>query len=970
MSRDYRNELTDKVIEALEAGTAPWQKPWNEADGAALLDPMNPTTGARYRGMNAMNLMMAGYADPRWCTYKQAQTKGWQVRKGEKGTPIEYWQYEKEETRLDEASGKEIKVRAELERPRVFYATVFNCQQMENVPELQRPAPEWSAIEVGDAVIRNCGVPIFHDQRDRAFYMPSRDEIHAPPRASFPTVVGYYGTMFHEIGHSTGHESRLKREFGKSFGSPEYAMEELRAEMASLFMSARLGIPYNFENHAGYVGSWIKKLKEDKNELFRAARDAERIAEYVIDLGRQQEKTRDQKTPAVGVTETSVEERITGTRAIAQRQVNAFNKFVETTMEQFGLTREQSGNAWDYLVKHRLINIDSLGGQYTLQDGRYWDKEVMLRAANYSLEDVGSDKKDAQGAKVERMAPATEGKGRPLPPVGKKRHLPLEQRIKLFVAKKDNDRLAELGALFDGRGWYIGVDWDSTPFDQWLTPPKLITRAEVLREFMSACRAYGLNMENFSETEADLMTGTWQKTPVTTSSNHKKMSGAFILNEKGYGCIANHDQGNVVPFEPGGRIADEVHLATTQEQVRKNIEAKKAAEIKLRNTVAEKTAAQYDALVEDTRHASEHPYLMDKKHVPALLGVRRDKRDDRDLLVIPMRNKNGELRNVQFIDPDGNKKFRKDGEKKGCFFVVGKLEESDTILFGEGYATMATGYVCTGFPIVVCFDSGNIAAVMEALKDRTAHADKIIMSDNDLVTSKRVADTLNNAAVREKLGYPRVEAEVVDAALALNGKAVRIGGEDGRYGLIASERRREEHYGLPRVYAEIVEMSEPDRPLHKVAICNVGMEKALAAAEAHHAKAVAPSFLDSAAYEKGYKDFNDLQVYEGGDRVQLELAAVVDYVKGRRTVQMFAQEKGYNLIEFVDPEESGRYTGKIVGNVGAHAVQEVGRTEAAAHPIGLLDRVPTVDRPARIQYVGGQGKVDDPVSRDKGHGRE
>ena len=293
---DYRQILTDKLIEHLEAGTAPWQKPWDAREGSDRL-PYNPVTGKEYRGANSLFLTMNGRSDPRWATYKQAAEQGWQVRKGEKSSLIEYWKFSDSVPAVD-ASGKPIMgddgkqktTSVLLEKPKVFRARVFNAEQMDGVPELSK-APrqyEWDPVDRADAILKSSGAKLFHDQADRAFYSPSKDEIHLPGRDQFKDQVAYYSTALHELGHWTGHETRLRREFGGGFGSSEYAKEELRAELSSYFMADKLGIPHDPGQHAAYVKSWIQVLQEDKNEIFRAARDAEKIVEYVSGLAQEQ----------------------------------------------------------------------------------------------------------------------------------------------------------------------------------------------------------------------------------------------------------------------------------------------------------------------------------------------------------------------------------------------------------------------------------------------------------------------------------------------------------------------------------------------------------------------------------------------------------------------------------------------------------------------------------------------------------
>lgn len=291
--RDHRQEVTDSIVKVLEEGVAAWQKPW---ESAGL--PLNPTTGKTYKGGNALHLMTTGlsrgYEDPRWLTYKQAAENGWQVRKGEKGTHIEFWEVK---TSVTEKGGKgentEESERDGRSSRRLIHRiyTVFNAKQIDGVPEFERPSP--SAFEVaatGERILSNSRTNIAHDQRDSAFYRPSTDSIHLPPRDAFRDSPGYYGTALHELAHWTGHPSRLNRPTlneAYRFGDLNYAKEELRAELTSVFLAAELGIPHDAANHAAYVGSWIKALKEDKNEIFRAAHDASAATDFVLELDRE-----------------------------------------------------------------------------------------------------------------------------------------------------------------------------------------------------------------------------------------------------------------------------------------------------------------------------------------------------------------------------------------------------------------------------------------------------------------------------------------------------------------------------------------------------------------------------------------------------------------------------------------------------------------------------------------------------------
>ena len=291
----FHEQVAENLIEQLKKGVAPWQKPWEPGDLLAVL-PVNPTTGKRYRGINSLNLMSRAHTDPRWLTYKQAMSLGAQVRKGEKSTLVQYWKFTEEYIKKDNSGnpvlngeGQPIKEQIRLERPRVFYASVFNAEQMDNLPKLSIKAPDWDPLERAEHILQASNAVIRHGEADRAFYRPSTDSIHLPHKHQFSTPDRYYATVLHELGHWTGHELRLNRDLAHPFGSEGYAKEELRAEIASMLLSGELGIGHDPGQHVAYVSSWIKALQEDPTEIFRAAADAEKIQDYVLALSQQQE---------------------------------------------------------------------------------------------------------------------------------------------------------------------------------------------------------------------------------------------------------------------------------------------------------------------------------------------------------------------------------------------------------------------------------------------------------------------------------------------------------------------------------------------------------------------------------------------------------------------------------------------------------------------------------------------------------
>lgn len=364
--KPFHEIVAENLIAQLKEGTAPWQKPWNPgAPGAAL--PMNPTTGKRYKGINAIHLMAQGYSDQRWMTYKQAEAADAQVRKGEKCTHVQYWKFTEERIkRNDDGSivldkdDKPVKETVQLERPKVFIASVFNAEQIDGLPPMAvLQDKSWNSIERAEAILEASGAKITHDQADRAFYRMSTDSIHLPQQSAFPGADRYYATALHELGHWTGHSTRLNRDLVHPFGSEGYAREELRAEIASMIMGDELGIGHDPSQHVAYVKSWIKALQNDPLEIFRAAADAEKIQGFVLGL----EQQRTQEQPVTLEKEQRIKEH-NEVMAEVQRLTNPQIFDAETVqLNHFTfMTLDQTADQADY-VTYYSRGTDELGGE-------------------------------------------------------------------------------------------------------------------------------------------------------------------------------------------------------------------------------------------------------------------------------------------------------------------------------------------------------------------------------------------------------------------------------------------------------------------------------------------------------------------------------------------------------------------------------------------------------------------------------
>jgi antirestriction protein ArdC len=281
----YR-EITDKIIAELEAGRVPWVQPWGTvAAKASLTMPKNAATRRQYSGINVLILWGAviehGFSTQNWLTFRQALGLGGNVRKGEHGTTVVYADrfVPDEERKRAERDGDEPNAIPFLKR-----FTVFNTDQCENLPpeltSAPKPVPEGVVLPHAEALIAATGAD-FRIGGDRAFYSTVHDFIQVPRPEAYFEPINWHRTALHELGHWSGHPSRLGRNLSGNFGSALYAKEELVAEMTSAFVCASLGIVPTVR-HADYIGSWLEVLREDDRAIVRAASAASKAADYLL----------------------------------------------------------------------------------------------------------------------------------------------------------------------------------------------------------------------------------------------------------------------------------------------------------------------------------------------------------------------------------------------------------------------------------------------------------------------------------------------------------------------------------------------------------------------------------------------------------------------------------------------------------------------------------------------------------------
>lgn len=278
---DIYSRITEEILAAINAGAGEWRMPWHH-DGSSVTRPVNIISGKSYRGVNTLALWVAGhtrgFASGLWGTYRQWQSLGAQVRTGERATAIVFWK------RLDGAEADGASDEHGTDCPRVIARgyQVFNRDQVEGYePPVAAVLPASARIPHADAFIAALGIPVTFNA-DAAYYRIDLDRIFLPAFAAFHDAVSYIGTYLHEAAHAAGAAHRLDRDFGSRISKEALAMEELTAELTAAFVLADLGLAHHPRaDHAAYVASWLKLLKNHPRAIFTAAGKAQAAADWM-----------------------------------------------------------------------------------------------------------------------------------------------------------------------------------------------------------------------------------------------------------------------------------------------------------------------------------------------------------------------------------------------------------------------------------------------------------------------------------------------------------------------------------------------------------------------------------------------------------------------------------------------------------------------------------------------------------------
>ncbi len=720
--KPFHEEFAENIIAKLEAGTTPWQKPWKEGE---QYGQHNPVSGAVYKGVNRLQLSMSKFSDPRWMTSNQATDSDYQIKQGSKPTTIVFYQYYKEIDKLDD-DGKAIKEKVALERPIMRLSKVFNAEQIEGMPPLgiKENVQTWDIHQRAEKILQNSLATIKYDQPNKTFYRASSDEIHLPSKEnlSVEEASKYYSKALHELGHWTGHESRLDRAFAVR-GTLDYAKEELRAEIASWMLGDEIGIGHDPNQHTAYVGSWIKILKDEPLEIMRACRDAERAKDFVMGFEKEIQKEQTQDMSIESFFETIRGN--TTERVKAEISTHKKNNTVEITDEadkKFYLDvpyderkeAQMRGAKWDKDTKQWYItNKQNI---YDFKEWRVYTAEDLERYAKINDEVYENSSEKLKQSQTIPEKNTT------------------EEKTFLSVPFAEKDKVKALGAKWDkeNQSWFAPIGTDLNPLQKWL-PEIQAEKIIVSQERLSAEQEFAQKLEGFGFelNGLPIMDGSIQRVPLQGRGAGNK-DGAYsgYLDGIPAGWAENYSTGEKIKFISTGHVLSDEEKAHQQAERVQKLQTRENERLHVQNEIGDQSFIEY----EKGQEIASHPYLEKKGIEP--IGVRVNEKNQ---LLIPVRNKDEQIRGIQYINADGSKYFKTGMEKKGNFCMINPHQndpaqlgkEPAQILICEGYATACSLHEATDLHVAVAFDSGNLGIVAENLRHKNPNAELIICADND-----------------------------------------------------------------------------------------------------------------------------------------------------------------------------------------------------------------------------------------------
>ncbi len=663
--------LSKQIAGQIRRGTSSWLVP-HENDGKSM--PYNPITGKTYTAVNNLLLSAQGYKDNRWLTFDQASQEGYRVKKGEKSTEIVFYSFF--ENKKNE-NGEEIKVR--LQQPKVRTVKLFNAEQLDGIEKMPDKTPnKEQLIEKVQSILENSEVKIVNNQKDKMFYRTKEDTIYMPKKEAYKDELHYGSAVIHELCRWAGHEDRMDSP-SAPFGTEAFAREKLRTEIATYMITKGLGLDYEPQGQV-FTEQWANIIEKDPFEFLRAAKDAEKIKDYIMQFENTLEKEQE-----------------------IEQQIEPSEKQIKQNTEQDKVPG-QTPKKWKDMI---LLDIPYEDKEEAKALGAKWSKNkgswYVLEGTN--LEPFAKWTKEEQSQSIDTIA---------------------EKKTFLAVPYTDKEKAKKLGAKWDqdNKSWFVEPGTNLEPFSKWvidenITPRKQETISPEI-EFTEHLRSMGFDVDHA------IMDGQIHRVPLIGKPQGKK-DGAYCGFLDG---VPNGWTQNYVTGEKSKFIASGVKL-TAEEKAQQQAEfAQKQQEReekrKLEHDKVAKKAVEIIMYAKKTG-AEEHNYIKNKGIQPynAL-------QNDKGQLVISIENINsGETRGVQFINEDGTKQFLSGMEKKGNFaFLNTENKDFSKVLLCEGYATGASLHEATKLPVAIAFDAGNLEPVAQAIYNK-CKSEIIICADND-----------------------------------------------------------------------------------------------------------------------------------------------------------------------------------------------------------------------------------------------
>lgn len=688
----YVKALANRFIEDIAHFRAPWQRDWASGE---IMAPFNPANQETYQGINALNLLSKFAEEPRWMSYDQALSLGAQVKKGSKGTTIQSWQFEETNFVID-GEGQRQKITDKRERPNLILSTVFNAEQIENLPSLQKTVDQSELAQRANAsaaaILKNSGAQIEHHQAAGGDYDPKTDKITLPDERLHDNQSFYHRTALYALLHWTGHESRLNRDLSHPIGSNGHVKEVFRVGMANFMLCQRLGFNYDGQTQPQNEKALIQILKDDPFEILRAAKDAEDMVTFVLGLEKEiKQKVSRENSPV--------------SEAAAQ------DKTMENS-KQPALYLQVPFNEKD--------EAKALGARWDRQQRAWYvpqDKEP-------SLFQKWSPSNDQLPPKTE--SPTVE-------PVKKTTDI-----VFLKVPFEEKDEARARGAKWnpEAKSWFVAKNDDLSLFSAWMPDTKTdsptLSAAEELKSVL-------LEMGAHPHIDMPLLDSKSHRLK-TVDDKPNQSSIFYVAHNDGVpaGYIKNHRTGEEKKwFSKGYHISSEDYQAQKQALVEK-----KQAQLQERKALQEEVAKELGAKMNQWPSKKiVTPYLA----VKGLEAQRGIFVDEKEVTHIPLFDVNGKLWNRQTITAEGQKLYEKSARKEGCFHLVGiepnkvkaALSKASIFIVSEGYATAASVSMATKAPTIAAMDAGNLISVAKALREQYPDKPIIIAADNDHLTEQR-----------------------------------------------------------------------------------------------------------------------------------------------------------------------------------------------------------------------------------------